>query len=977
MKTPAAFPLIGRSQEQAALRQALSRVCGSQSTGRQGGVLLIAGEAGIGKTQMLEHVLGTERLRVLRGPSREARSAAPYSPIAAVLRVHLASAPDLLLGAPLTSLLGLDALDGHDFSAEPVSQTSFLEALRLTFGSLAEGGPAAVLLEDLQWADHATLDLLPTLADWLADSPVLIVGTYRQEELPRLHPLRRIRQELRRAGALLEIRLEPLGEGETAVLAGAVAGGPLAPGLAKLIYGRTEGVPLFICELARALVEGGKIQPGQNGLLGLSPGAEVEVPLTLRDTILLGLDRLPPAALAAAETAAVLGPSFGANVLLDLIGNDVPFDLLTESGLIVAAGEDAAFRHGLIREAVYAGVPWARRRTLHRQIAARLEALGAPPHLTAEHWLAGHEPERARGALLAAAEASCRLHAYRDAALSAGRALELWPAGVDEQRRLEVLDQLGQCAQACGLLPEAGRAWREAAQARRAAGDLRGGAQTQRKLAGTLELQGLWEQAAEARRVAAEAFAACQMPGEAAVERLALGTHLRAAGSTTAALEVLDAALQDARLAGRRDLEARILGQQGNALARAGQIEAGLHLAREGLSMAVSGNFQAEAVEVMNRLADTLEHAGDYAGARAAYQEAIELCEVTPGDGQATAAAQACRACLTVPLYQNGAWDQVLSECRAVLASADVPAAPRAAAGVMLGTVLAHRGQPLRARPALQEALALGRQQGVAAVLLRAPWGLALLAEAAGQPEEAAAHIRALLEVWDGIEDHYHVLSPLRWASSFFALSSVTSAEGDLRRSVNTLSRAAHLNGGPVAFSALAHALGELAWSEGQHEAACRQFKVAVDLFRDTDIPFEEASTRLRAGQLHALMGNHVEAVAQLVAAHRAARTLNAAALAQSAAQALQALGEPVERRGARTPPDSTLAGLTQRQLEVLRLLAQGRSDKGIAHELRLSPRTVEMHVGRILASLGSRSRTEAAAKAADLGLLVHAEGPG
>ena len=96
-------------------------------------------------------------------------------------------------------------------------------------------------------------------------------------------------------------------------------------------------------------------------------------------------------------------------------------------------------------------------------------------------------------------------------------------------------------------------------------------------------------------------------------------------------------------------------------------------------------------------------------------------------------------------------------------------------------------------------------------------------------------------------------------------------------------------------------------------------------------------------------------------------------ALARSAAQALQALGEPASR-GAPAEPPSSLVGLTRRQLKVL---AQGRSDKGIAHELHLSPRTARMHVGRILASLGSRSRTEAAHRAADLGLLAAAAGPG
>src|SRR6185295_15935445 len=138
--------------------------------------------------------------------------------------------------------------------------------------------------------------------------------------------------------------------------------------------------------------------------------------------------------------------------------------------------------HALTREATYNDISWARRRTLHRQLGERLEALGAPPQVVAQHWLAANEPERARAALLAAAEQACAIHAYRDAADAAQRALELWPEGAEDARRLDVLDQLGQCAQLCGMLPEAARAWREVADGRRQAGDLRACALTERKL---------------------------------------------------------------------------------------------------------------------------------------------------------------------------------------------------------------------------------------------------------------------------------------------------------------------------------------------------------------------------------------------------------------------------------------------------------------------------------------------------------------
>ncbi|MFB9991040.1 AAA family ATPase [Deinococcus oregonensis] len=979
--------LIGRAQEQAALAHAVRR-----AREGQGGVLLISGEAGIGKTQLLETVVRAEGLPALRGSSRQTPTAAPFSPLVALLRAGMALAPGVPDHLPLAGHLALllpelgpqpgsesgAALHGGQQlerrKAEPqTTPLALQQALHSALEALTQAaGPLALVLENLQWADHATLEVLPLIAEWLADRSALIVGTFRNEELPRAHPLRRARLELRRTGLLKELSLEPLGRPETAELAGAALGAPVAPQLAELLYQRTEGVPLFVCELAGALWSGGRLAAAQTALEGagqldLLPaagaGGIAEVPQTLRDAVLLALDSYPPEARAAAETAAVLGHSFEANVLRDLLADDATFDALTERGLLVLGDQQAAFRHALIRDAIYMGIPWARRRTLHRQVAAQLEAAGAPPSQTAEHWLAGHELERARAALVASAQLSCRLYAYRNAAEAAGRALELWPAGVDEAHRLEVLDQLGRCAQTCGLLPEASRAWREAAGARRDAGDLFGSAESQRRLAGSLELQGLWEQALEARRVAADAFTAGGWLGQAAEERLCVGAALRGGGSCTAALEILSRALEEARTARRPDLEARILGQQGNALARLGQIALGLKVGRDGLAVALEGGFVHATAEVLHRMADSLEHAGDYAAARDTYGEALELCEAT-----GSAAAYACRACVAVPLYQNGAWDKAAAECRLVLDSAAAPLGPRSVAEAMLGTVLAHWGQPSRARPLLLEALALGRQTGNTPVQMRSLWGLALAAEVAGHQAAAAGWARDLLDVWEEAEDHYHILFPMRWASSLFA---GTGANDDLRRAADALGRAAHLGGGPMAYSALAHALAEVAWAEGQPDLAAKQFGIAAELLKDSRTPFEEASTRLRAGQALAALGQRGAAVVHVVAAHRTARSLNAVTLVRQATLALEALGEPVARRGARISPDQLTAGLTQRQLEVLRLVALGRTDRAIAQELRLSPRTVEMHVGRILASLDSRSRAEAVGKAAELGLLT------
>jgi hypothetical protein len=352
------------------------------------------------------------------------------------------------------------------------------------------------------------------------------------------------------------------------------------------LYERTEGLPLFVEELAGALAASGHLRRGE-AALELIPGADMPIPDTLRDTMLLRMDGLAAPALKLLEIAAVAGLAFDLELVTDLVGSEEGLETLFERRLIVEVEPGrAAFRHALAREAIYGDISWVQRRSLHRQIAARLEAQGAQPQTIAEHWLAAKEAERARAALLTAARESCDLHAYRDAAEAAQRALELWPEGTDEAGRLDVLDQLGHCAQLCGVLAEAALAWRDVADGRRQKGDLRACAETTRKLANLAELRGHWERALAAREDAARAFAASDLPAEAATERMAAAAHLRSAAHFRAALELLATALVEADQAQRGDLKARIIGLEGNIRARMGQTGAGLAMVREGLALA-------------------------------------------------------------------------------------------------------------------------------------------------------------------------------------------------------------------------------------------------------------------------------------------------------------------------------------------------------------------------------------------------------
>lgn len=272
------------------------------------------------------------------------------------------------------------------------------------------------------------------------------------------------------------------------------------------------------------------------------------------------------------------------------------------------------------------------------------------------------------------------------------------------------------------------------------------------------------------------------------------------------------------------------------------------------------------------------------------------------------------------------------------------------------------------------ESAALARQIELVAMELLAAWGLAILADLNGANEAAAERCRFILDRWEQSEDIHYVVPALRWSASFFA---VTKADADARACANALARIAAATGQPEALSALAHALGEIALLDGDSLQAIGQFAQALDLLRDLVVPYCCAGTQLRAGVACATAGQRDAAVAHLASAYRTARKLGARPLATRAAQVLQALGEPIDDRlGPGAAGRFRTGDLTRRQREILQLVALGQTNAEIARTLVLSPRTVEMHVANMLATLDSRSRAEAVRRAHELGLLDKAELP-
>jgi DNA-binding CsgD family transcriptional regulator len=948
---PGRGTLVGREAELLRLGEAVDR-----ARGGSGAIVLVSGDAGVGKTLSAELARRATDARVLTGASAQTGSA-PYGAVVAALRAGLRAEPAALDGAgPLAPHLAV-LLPELGTPAGVSDRATLVEAIRCALASLAADRPVLLVLDDLHWSDEATLELLSALAEPLRELSVLVLASYRSDGLPRDHGVRRLRHELRRAGALDELALGPLEPADVAVVLEAVLAAPPAPSLVQAVYDSTQGSPFFVEELAAALLVSGALRRAQQGL-ELDPASEIPVPDTVRDAVLIRAAELSDAGGEAAEAAAVAGETFDLDLVGSLSSPEGVAELLEQGLAIEQDVGTARFRHALTREALYGDVPWMRRRALHRAIAAVIEANGAPSREVATHWIGARDGDRARDALLSAIVEAEAVHAYRDGAEAGRLALDMWPEGADEARRLETLEHYGRCAELAGELAEAGRAWRELA-------DVRDGidrAVAQRRLAGVLDLRGERGHAFAARRQAADGFAANEAPAEAALELLMMANQMRLAAEYEEAMALASSARAQAEEAGRLDLRLRALGIEGMARARGGAYEAGLETVRSALAVALEHAMTVVTAELYQRLSVVLYDAADLPAAEEALKTALGFCDASPDAAVETA----CLSCMAYVLRERGEWAQSAEMCRELIAS---DTAVWVAEG-LLGAVHCYEGRFGSARRLLTASHTAALRERHYNMTIDTTSALARVSAAEGDAEQAADLSRAVLLRSLESDDHHYAIAPLRWAAAFFAR---TGEPACVHECADALSRIASRTGQPDAVAALACAIGETALLEGDAATAAEQLCRGAEVHRDLDMPYERAQIELRAGVALGAAGERDRALDLLANAYRGARKLGARPLASEIAREVSVLGESVSLRlGVRAAADADGAGLSRRELEVVRLLSNGATNREIAEELVLSRRTVDMHVRNILRKLNCRSRVEAAKRAGELGLLIN-----
>jgi len=386
---------VGRDKERSMLRAVLDQVRAGS-----GQVVMVAGPPGVGKTRIaVEFALRAEAegVSVLTGACYDRDDAVPFIPFVEMFESALAQAKDpqafrRMLGGEASELARLmpqlrrlfpDIPPSMDLPPEQTRRMLFAASAQF-LARLAGDRPLLLIADDLHWADEGTLSLVEHLARSFAKVPIMIVGTYRDNQVDRGGPLAKLLDELTRIHLLSEITLSGLSQDAVGAMLSGLSRREAPAELTKVIFGGTEGNPFFVEELFRDLVEHGKIFAENGDFRRDLTTKDLRVPPNLQLVIGRRLGRLSAPTRETLEAAAVVGLSFPFDLLQSSLGIDSEqlLDHLEEgegAGLLSSSlqGSEARFHfsHELIRQTALAGISTARRQRLHLKVADAIEKL--------------------------------------------------------------------------------------------------------------------------------------------------------------------------------------------------------------------------------------------------------------------------------------------------------------------------------------------------------------------------------------------------------------------------------------------------------------------------------------------------------------------------------------------------------------------------------------------------------------------------
>jgi class 3 adenylate cyclase/DNA-binding CsgD family transcriptional regulator/tetratricopeptide (TPR) repeat protein len=982
LRLSAPFPFVGRSDELAALTALLP--VDDDGLGR---VALVGGKPGSGKTRLvreLAHTAVAHGVTVLYGAC-DAVVNAPYQPFAISLGHLVSVLDDETLrecvgptGGELTRLLPelvrrLGPLPGSG-SADPDTERYRLHAgIAELLIRVSELQPMLLVVDDVQWADVPSLHLVRHLAATSSQARLLLLGTFRDRE-PQTRPeFSEALADLLRTDSVVRLRLSGLGDADVVEFVRRSTGASATTDVSTLahqIRQLTGGNPFLLCELWRTLIQdhGIDIKDGRAQLM--QSVAELGSPDSVRDVVQHRLARLLPTTTALLDVAAVIGPEFDLGVLGEAAGIDdaslgSALEEAVRSGMLdEVPGPYLVYRfaHELVRRALYDRLPGIRRAQLHLRVGetlehARPEQPGRLLPELAHHFSAAASQggiERAVEYNLRAAEAAVASLAYHDAAARLITAVEL---GVDDQRRQALIHlDLGVAQHRAGQTLEALAAFRRAAAYARDHHD----DQLLARAAIGFE-EACWRPAIahdEAATLLEEATRALG-PGDSSLKARTLAWLSRAlaySGAWARAARAREEAVAMARRLGDHQALAAALLQA--------WIARGTLPLKEVLAMLT------EARELGEELGDPELVAGARAWAIVALFELCDLEGARRETQQLRRAAEQTRQ--PFPMYTAELHGSAIALCDGRLAEAEAMAQrawawsrhmagppPSAEYGLLLFSIRREQGRLAELKPLVD----LMATQSTMASAWRP--GLTVLLTELGMHEAARTELSRLRA--DKFASIRH--DGLRTAALTY-LTDTCAALGDVRSAPLLYQELEPLAGGNLrvgqavaCYGAADRYLGMLSAIMGNWDTAQAHFEDALALNRRMGAHTWTAHTAYQFAHMLRSRG--------CAADQQRADELIAEASGAAERFGLTALGGKLQTLGGtHPPPDSNPAALSARELEVLGLLARGRTNRQIGQKLFISEHTAANHIRNILRKTGCANRTDAAAYAHRHGLV-------
>ncbi|GAA3346509.1 helix-turn-helix transcriptional regulator [Amorphoplanes nipponensis] len=898
-----------------------------------GELLFLAGEAGIGKTRLLTEMAARAAARgftVVGAAAFPGDADVAGGLITDALSAFGTGTEALLRGSP----------DGDSHRRLRLLVTGLADAL-----AEAGAGPRPVLmtLEDLHWADDLTLQVLARLAHRLPGLPMLVVGTYRSDELYPRVPMREWRVRLLNQRHAEEARLSRLGPADTAALAAAISDTVLPAAVTRAVFARSDGIPLHVEEFLATVGAAGP-------------------PDTLAEAVLARAASLSAPARSLAGAASVIGRSFDVDLLTAITGErpdaiDAGLRELAERFFVRphADGFTYDFRHALIREALHADLPPLRRRDLHARTAEAALAAGLSEAFVSDQYERAHRPAEAHRHALAAAAGAVRMSAHREAVELYRRALRTAPAGLAVEAHATLLAALGAELAAVDDNEEAAETVLRAYRMRLELGDAPGAAALVPELVAVRHLLGAG--LAERTGLLRDGLdLIAHRAGERAGE-IRAGLH-----AALAAAYMLDRRLEEATEVGvlaeafsvadcDHPLRCHLGGTLGSILVFGGRMHEGWQMLENAIGRARRGGLEAEAARGYRMLGSSASVLVEYDRARRWLAEGIGYADSVERFNDRHYMA----AHLAHVDWARGDW--AAAEAGATRALADGQGiTTRITALHVLGYVALGRGRWDAATRSLREAAGLGEAMGELQRISPAWWGLASMALLRGDAAEAIRWCErgyaASARVRDAAYLFPYVVTGVR---AYLTTQDLTGARDWLARS-GALLRDREI---PGTLGALDHGAGLIHLHEGQTGKARAGLERAAAFWRERGRFWE--GTQAVSDQARC--------------AHRSRRPGEAGRLSELAAGAAEAAGATVLRpatapastrtTAAAPPSGGARARLTAREAEVAGLIREGATNREIAAALAISPKTVSAHVEHILTKLGAARRAQIATWAA------------